>query len=1428
MRTLSAHHEPDGLFAPHRLASRLMTAASSTCLDVTPEPCFSILLPSRNRLELLRHALASVHVQDFTDFEVIVADNASDQIYETQFSTPGDAKVRFLRSEQPLSVTQNWNRALEAAKGRYVIMLGDDDALTPGLLRRLADLIQRFEQPDVIYLMAYHYAYPGVFEGQPEGYFCIVNNSPIFDMAPVPFLLDPERARKLGRLALRFKHKISFNAQHFVWRRAHVRELGLRPFYRSPYPDYFAAFVAFLTARRIVVVPSPEIIIGISKRSFGFYLAKNREAEGFQQFLGEDLDEQELANGDERVGYALRHPGSEHLRNWLLAAIFAKRALHDACDLAIDLRRYCRLQAFELAHRAGYLKTLDRKKFWKDCENLDDAEKAHIKRMLWLFRTIDRVAGLPRASASQGLYNLIDVYHTPKIYMLDIGAHQTIMDAVRWLEPPPGRADESAVSKRQKEIMVSLADSASKSADMSGLIDLITGLRQSLAERERLATEERAEAARLGEVIRQAEAGGEILRITIAKQADEIDELRSQLQQQSQHFATLQSEYQASAMSRAELQDRIAQIASSTSWRVTWPLRACDRVLRWLRRRIANRAIPPTANLGWRLGVQEKRSNVYDGPAESVSRAAQLPVQLSRVEPEEAEISALEALVRDSGLFDGDWYLERYPDVKAHGLDPLRHFVSSGLQENRDPNPLFDSSWYLRIYPDVAAAGVQPLLHYIDYGSAEGRQPSAGFDGKWYREQYPDVAESGELPLAHYLRVGQRSQRLPRDPNREYRLEVIVEPEEAEISALEALIRDSGLFDGDWYLERYPDVKAHGLNPLRHFVSSGLQENRDPNPLFDSSWYLRIYPDVAAAGAQPLLHYIDSGSAEGRHPSAGFDGKWYREQYPDVAESWELPLAHYLRVGQRSQRLPRDPNSEYRLEVLNESQQFAFEAPELRRHISVMLIVPRFFIYIEGEDQASRQKTIDSLKRQIYSEYVIVEELGASLFEDLASEDACGFFLWTRAGDVISQHALYEFASVINADPSAELVYADQDLISPEGVRSKPFYKPDWSPDYLESFNYIGSAACFRGSTAASLLRSSSCVYDFVLRFVERGERTVHIRKVLLHAKEDVLQPTSQANLDREIRALQARLERTGRTGWIEPIIPGLGCYDIKLNLKTEPLISVVIPTAGKTALIDGRNIDLITNCLDSIVRRSTYKSLEFIVVDNGDLGELRTNELRRRGCKLTTYSGSKFNIAAKLNLGASIATGEMLLLLNDDIEPINSDWIERMLEHFEKPHVGVVGAKLLYPDFRTQHVGVVLNSGNPDHVRRLQPRGDLGYFFSTCAVHNFTAVTGAAMMTQTSIYRDVGGYAVELATSYNDTDYCLKLIERGLTVVYAPSAELIHFESQSREARLDPAEIEYFARRWAPMVTSDRFYNESKLTVASPTFETRQNERQI
>jgi glycosyltransferase involved in cell wall biosynthesis len=242
---------------------------------------FSVLLPSRNRLDLLKHAVASVVRQRFTDFEIVVSDNASTSDYAAYVESLGDSRVRLIRSEVALPVTQNWRRALEASLGRYIIMLGDDDALAPGCLDHAAELIAHTPDLDVVYGMAYHYAYPGVLPNAADGFLATIRPRPIYDGSATPYMLDTGKARHFGRMALGFRHLFAFNSQFFIWSRAFIDRMArFGPFFQSPYPDFYSSFMTMLQADRILVTPEPGVLIGISPQSFGFYFHNDQLAAG--------------------------------------------------------------------------------------------------------------------------------------------------------------------------------------------------------------------------------------------------------------------------------------------------------------------------------------------------------------------------------------------------------------------------------------------------------------------------------------------------------------------------------------------------------------------------------------------------------------------------------------------------------------------------------------------------------------------------------------------------------------------------------------------------------------------------------------------------------------------------------------------------------------------------------------------------------------------------------------------------------------------------------------------------------------------------------------------------------------------------------------------------------------------------------------------
>ncbi|MBV9983672.1 MAG: glycosyltransferase [Bradyrhizobium sp.] len=403
------------------------------------------------------------------------------------------------------------------------------------------------------------------------------------------------------------------------------------------------------------------------------------------------------------------------------------------------------------------------------------------------------------------------------------------------------------------------------------------------------------------------------------------------------------------------------------------------------------------------------------------------------------------------------------------------------------------------------------------------------------------------------------------------------------------------------------------------------------------------------------------------------------------------------------------------------------------------------------------------------------------------------------------------------------MIYSDE-LYPTSTPTPLPFYKPDWSPDYLESFDYVGCGAVFQMERVQDMSLQLTSIYDFTLRFTETldGNLVVHLPKLLLERAT----PFAQSETDDIILAMQGRLERTGREGLVVTAPSGTNCHHARIRWPKQPDVSIIIPTAGYTKPVEGRDIDLIINITEQISERSSYRAQEVIVVDNGDLTDRQKTHLQRLGCRRITFQEQAFNVAKKLNLGASIAGGDFLLLMNDDMEIIQSDWIERLCDQLAKPDVGVVGCRLLYPNRTTQHVGVIHYHGNPDHVRRGYPADDAGYFNSTCGVRNFVAVTGACMLTRRALYHQVGGYTPKLAVSYNDADYCLKVRAAGYRVVYTGDAELIHMESLSRVPSANPDEVRYYQEHWTPKLPEDPFYSERLLALAPPTFEPRINDR--
>lgn len=311
---------------------------------------FSVLLPTRNRLELLRYAVESVRRQDYSDWEIVVSDNASEEGVLEYLSELNDRRIRYVRTDSFVSVTENWNNALRSATGDFIIMLGDDDALMSGYFRRLAGYFAQYPDPDVVYTDAYQFAYPNVIPGHSSGFVQQGYTEFLYGRdIDAPFWLSKKQAINLVSKSMSFRISFGFNMQHYVVNRKTVEALSRgRDFYQSPYPDYYAANTLLLEAQKVLVVPKPMVVIGISPKSFGFFYFNKRESEG-DSFL-KHAPEAELRKEVQDVVL----PGSSLMSCWLFAMETVKKNVASAATLRIDYHRYRLLQVYTVFMQGSF------------------------------------------------------------------------------------------------------------------------------------------------------------------------------------------------------------------------------------------------------------------------------------------------------------------------------------------------------------------------------------------------------------------------------------------------------------------------------------------------------------------------------------------------------------------------------------------------------------------------------------------------------------------------------------------------------------------------------------------------------------------------------------------------------------------------------------------------------------------------------------------------------------------------------------------------------------------------------------------------------------------------------------------------------------------------------------------------------------------
>jgi len=541
-----------------------------------------------------------------------------------------------------------------------------------------------------------------------------------------------------------------------------------------------------------------------------------------------------------------------------------------------------------------------------------------------------------------------------------------------------------------------------------------------------------------------------------------------------------------------------------------------------------------------------------------------------------------------------------------------------------------------------------------------------------------------------------------------------------------------------------------------------------------------------------------------------------------------------------------------------ELAEMAEECRRLERQPLISLITPVF-----NTPAGFLRAMLDSVLRQAYPRWELCLADDASteahvrpILEEYASRDSRIKIAWRETNghisaasntaiglatgeylalldhdDELTPDALCWVVKELNDHPDAALVYSDEDKLHVDGALATPYFKSDWNHDLFLSHNLITHLGVYRADIVREIggFReefSGAQDYDLALRFIERIDpaRIRHIPRVLYHWR---MLPGSTAMggsqkgyaAERSRLAIEQHLQRKRIAASVE-FVPEMEAHRVRYHVPApQPLVSIIVPTRNAK--------DLVRQCIESVVQKTTYSRYEILLVDNGsdDPASLAYfAELRDRGTVRLIEDRLPFNFARINNAAAKHAHGDYLLLLNSDTMVISPDWLSELVSHAQRPEVGVVGAKLWYADDTLQHAGLVLVAGAAGHAHSRKPRGDHGYMGRANLIQAVSALTAACFCIRRDLFEQVGGLDETLSVSFNDVDICLRLQAAGYRNIYTPYAELYHYESLTRGYEDTPAKLHRFQKemdilrtRWMPVLLNDPHYNPNLAMAGEP-----------
>lgn len=621
---------------------------------------------------------------------------------------------------------------------------------------------------------------------------------------------------------------------------------------------------------------------------------------------------------------------------------------------------------------------------------------------------------------------------------------------------------------------------------------------------------------------------------------------------------------------------------------------------------------------------------------------------------------------------------------------------------------------------------------------------------------------------------------------------------------------------------------SHNQAKIYHRIANILlQQNKLGQALYYANKAKKIQPEVAENIT--LINFICQQRSKLYEPSCDFDiidhsyHLWRRSYCPDRAKLRQLCL--------NIENLTATPFISIVLPITTSAITWIEDAIAAIK----AQVYPYWELCLVLRTEEEKKLLEDSLQsyqssdRRIKFEISQQEENLATIANQAFNLAQGEFIALLEEKTILSPDALLELALQLAKDPTADIIYADQDcfvlntenLTSTSYLLTEPWFKPDWNPDLFLSRNYFGSLVLCRHSLVQKVGSFNSnyndqYIYDLLLRLTEITENIVHIPKILSHSNS---QSRSLQDCDyslvvtEKIQAVTKALQRRKEPGKVivNPDFPEI--QTIRYKITELSLVSIIILTYNLG--------NMLNQCLESIFKLTTYPNFEIIIVDNGS-DEAETIEI------LEIWSQKKleqlkiikldipFNYSLLNNQAVAQSRGKYLLFLNNDTQIISPDWIEVMVEQAQRKSIGAVGALLLYADDTVQHAGIILGvTGIAGHSHRYFSVQDSGYYGALLTTANYSAVTAACMMCRRETFEQVGGFNEQLAVAYNDVDLCLKLQQQGYRNIFLPHVKLYHFESQSRnredtieaKQRINQ-EVVYMEKTWNKLINQDPCYN--------------------